>query len=378
MTFLRWGVCLALVLVVAEACSSGGGSGPAGGSGGSGGSAGIGGNGGNAGNGNGGSGGSGGGAGHGGSAGSGGSAGADASPDSQGSPSDGSVTCASPATYDQTVLCDKPVAFWGMNEAPAKESDLSGNGNAGTYVGGTPTAAALPNGEDGADFNGASQYLTVPSNASLSIPTTGNLTWEGWIRPDVLQFPHDDDNSGYVDWMGKCDSYSPTCEWEARMYDTTTMETPNRPNRLSAYVFSPSAGLGSAADWQPNTGVIQASHWYYVVGEYTLLSQPATCASSCPNSVVTYPGSINIWVDGVEWDQPDHDPTGCMCQYPVAPKANGSALNIGTMALDTWFAGAVGKVAVYSYLLSAAQIANHYKVMTGLQPIGTCGNTCSL
>jgi hypothetical protein len=260
-----------------------------------------------------------------------------------------------------------------MNKTSGNEPDLSGNGNTGTYTGGAPSSASLPNGDSAADFNGSNQYLTIPSNASMSIPTTGNLTWEGWIRPAVLQFPHDDGTSGYVDWMGKCEQYGPTCEWEARMYDTTTQESPNRCNRLSAYVFNPSAGLGSAADWQPTCGLLQANQWYYVVGEYTTQSQPADCPD-----VPASPGSINVWVNGVPWSQSNHSPTGCMSQYNVVPKANGSALNIGTMALESWFKGAIGKVAIYNYLLTQTQIADHYSRMTGQAPKGQCGNTCTL
>src|SRR4030095_10185564 len=99
-------------------------------------------------------------------------------------------------------------------------------------------------------------------------------TCGGCIRPDVLQFPNDDGVSGYVDWMGKCERYSPTCEWEARLYDTTTNETPNRCNRFSAYVFNPTAGLGSGADWQPTCGPIKGGQWEHVVCGDTALSQP--------------------------------------------------------------------------------------------------------
>jgi hypothetical protein len=277
--------------------------------------------------------------------------------------------CDAAASYDELVLCDHPVAYWAMHAASSTEPDLTANANTGSYVGGAPGSATMPNGDTAADFNGSSQYLTIPSNASLSIPTTGDLTWEGWIRPDVLQFPNVSD--GYVDWMGKCASYSPTCEWEARMYDTTNSQ--GRCNRMSAYVFNPSAGLGSAADWQPTCGLIQAGTWYHVVGEYTVHSQPADCASA-----PMYPGSIDVWVDGVPWDQSQHNPTGCMSQYNVIPTANDSPINIGTMALDTWFPGGIGKVAVYGYLLTQAQISAHYVEMTGSQPAGSCGNTCTL
>ena len=62
-------------------------------------------------------------------------------------------------------------------------------------------------------------------------------------------------------------------------------------------MFNPSAGLGSAADWQPTCGLIQAGQWYHVVGEYTTLSQPSDCQNAAK-----YPGSINIWVNGVQWN----------------------------------------------------------------------------
>jgi len=275
--------------------------------------------------------------------------------------------------YDAAVLADRPVAFWAVNRAPSSEPDLTGNGHDGSYPGNpTPPRTTLPNGDAVVVFDGVKQYLTVPSSPAFSIPTTGNLAWEAWLRPDVLQFPNDDGVSGYVDWMGKCESYGPTCEWEARMYDTTTQETPNRPNRISAYVFNPSAGLGSAADWQPSAGLIMAGAWYHVVGQYTTLAQPADCMNTSAS-----PGSIDIWVNGVKWNHGSHGQTGCMSQYNVVPKANGSALDIGTMTKESFFQGAIGKVALYDHLLSQAQISNHFSIMTGIAPSGSCANTCS-
>ena len=272
-------------------------------------------------------------------------------------------------SYDDVVLADDPIAFWRLDRTTGTEPDVTGHGNDGTYEGGKTASGTMPNGDPVAVFDGASQYVTVPSNAALSIPTTHALTWEGWIRPDVLQFPNGPD--GYVDWMGKCAAYSPTCEWEARMYNTTNAE--GRCNRLSAYVFNPSAGLGSAADWQPTCGLLQTGAWYHVVGEYTTSTQPADCPSAS-----TYPGSIDIWVDGVEWNQAAHSPTGCMSQYNVVPAANDSPLNIGTMAADTWFKGAIGKVAIYDHLLTPARITTHYRTMAGRVPSGSCAATCTL
>jgi hypothetical protein len=272
------------------------------------------------------------------------------------------------SNYDSVVLADDPVMYLNMSSPTSgTETDLTGNGHNGTYKGGTPTSATLPNGDKAADFNGSSEYLTVPSSSALSIPTTGKLTWEAWIRPDTFSFPNASGDD-YVGWMGKCENYSPTCEWEARIYGDSTPE--GRPDRVSAYVFNPSAGLGSAADWQPAAN-LPAGQWIHVVAEYDTTSTPAGCNAA-------YPGSINIWVDGVKQNAADHFPTGCMSQYQIKPTANNSPLDIGTMAMDTWFKGAVGKVAIYDTLLTPAEIDQHYTAMTGKTVAGSCAETCSL
>lgn len=268
--------------------------------------------------------------------------------------------------YDAVVLNDSPVLFLGMNGS-GTETDKSGRGHHGSYKG-SPSTTSMPNGDSAKVFDGASQYLSIPSSADFSIATTKKLTWEGWVRPDTLQFAKASAD-GYVDWMGKCENYSPSCEWEARMYSLNNAE--NRPGRFSAYAFNNSAGLGSGADWQPASSILSAGKWMHVVAEYQTLSTPSGCNSA-------YPGSIDIWVNGVKWSASNHFPTGCMSQFSVRPQSNSSHINIGTMALDTWFKGAIGKVAIYNYLLSDAQITAHYKAMTGQAPSGTCGATCSL
>jgi len=256
-----------------------------------------------------------------------------------------------------------------MNKAPASEPDLTGRtATAGTYRGSAAPLVSMPNGDQAADFNGSNGYMSIPSNAAFSIPTTHSLTWEAWIRPDTLQFSKN--SNGYVDWMGKCQDYDPTCEWEARLYNTTNSE--NRCNRFSAYVFNSSAGLGSGAYWQPTCGLIQAGQWYHVVGEYTTLSQPSGCQNASQ-----YPGVVAIWLNGVPWNQSSHGQTGCFSQYDVVPTANSSPVNVGTMAMDAFFQGAIGKVAIYDKLLSQAQITAHYMLMTGKAPTGSCSSDCS-
>src|SRR5262249_29626908 len=67
----------------------------------------------------------------------------------------GGAMCGS--SYDQMILCDHPVAFWAMNQAPADEPDLTGDSNTGVYKGGAPALTTLPNGDKAAVFNGSSE-----------------------------------------------------------------------------------------------------------------------------------------------------------------------------------------------------------------------------
>ncbi len=267
--------------------------------------------------------------------------------------------------YDALTVADGPVAYWPLAGSAA---DLIG-AHPGTFKGGRPAATRLPDGAAASVFNGSGEYMRVPSSGVFSIPTTGRLSWEAWIRPAVAIFPHQSTPDDYVDFIGKCADYSPTCEWEGRDYSTSTGQ--GRPNRVSAYVFNPAAGLGSDADWQPAGGVLRPRRWLMVVGEYQTRTTPRPCEQA-------YPGTINIWVDGVRQSFADHAPTGCMSQYRVAPTAGTSPLTIGTLATDTWFDGAIGDVAIFDRLLSQGEIAAQYRAMTGHAPAGRCANTCTL
>jgi hypothetical protein len=268
--------------------------------------------------------------------------------------------------YDAMILAGKPVAYWAMTNPTGAESDLTGNHHSGSYPKGG-RLVALPNGDKAVDFDGASQYMTVPSDPSFSIPTSHQLTWEAWIRPDVLRWSaHSDPSShGYVAWMGKCQDRSGSCEWEGRFYSSSD----TRCNRLSAYVFNPSGGLGSGAYWQAACNFFNAGQWIHVVGEYQTITNPSKCS--------TPTGTISTWVNGVEWNPSYHYPGGCMSQYGVTPIAGNSPLNVGTMAMDAYFPGAVGKVAIYDTLLTQQDITSHYEAMTGKTPTGSCAESCS-
>jgi hypothetical protein len=237
--------------------------------------------------------------------------------------------------YDRTILCDHPVMFLAMDTpGSGSQRDLSGHGNNGTYLGGTPHSAILPNGDKAADFNGSSQFLTVPASAAMSVPTRGAITIESWIKPDTLQFPHSE-AEGYVYWLGKG---NPTngYEYANRMY--SLVNSAGRQNRISDYHWNPGGGLGSGSYFQDP---VTTSQWIMVTDVIDMAT-----------------GTISIYKDGVRRG------TVPLSQFNVTPATTSAPFNIGTRNRNSWFSGAVGKVAVYDHVLTDAQISAHFAAMT--------------
>lgn len=244
--------------------------------------------------------------------------------------------------YDATVLADSPVAYWRMSGAVTpSEVDASGHGRTGTYAGGR-AVTFLPNGDRATDFDGATGYLQVPDSDALSPATTGAFTLEAWMRPDTLEFPHAE-SSGYVHWMGK--GVPGQHEYVSRMYSQTNTE--NRPNRISGYAFNRDGGLGAGSYFQD---AVTAGQWIH----YALVINPAAVSAEYPH------GYVKIYRDGVLRDQDQL----VIRDIVITPEAGTAPFRVGTRDFGSWFAGAVGKVAVYDRELSAERISAHTTAMT--------------
>lgn len=247
-------------------------------------------------------------------------------------------------SYDREVLSLAPVMYLTMGH-PGKgsEADLTGNGHTGTYLpaGPLPTGTPLPNGDQAALFNGRGQYLQVPSASSLSVPHTGCLTVQAWVRPDVLQFP-EEEGSGYVYILGK--GASGKQEYALRMYSQTNRENPERPNRISAYAFNLIGGKGSGAYFQDK---VQPHVWMMVT--FVIDNQPS-------------PG----WPDGYIAIYRGSQLRGqvSMSQYHVTPQAADAPFCVATRQGRSFFKGAIGKVAVFDYAMSAQQVRSIYNAMS--------------
>jgi hypothetical protein len=257
------------------------------------------------------------------------------------------VTGATPAaagpSYDAAVLADGPVLYLAMTKAGGTEPDLSGHGLPGTYVAGARgwfATTTLPNGDVATVFDGNDQYLQVRDADALSIPTTGALTVEAWMRPDTLEFTHSE-NSGYVHWLGK--GVRGQHEYVARMYNLTNSE--DRPNRISGYSFNLAGGLGAGSHFQDD---LSGKPWIH----YTL------AINTAPGEGCTT-GYTKIYRDGVQRD------IDCLSSYDVIPGNGTAPLRVGTRDFASFFAGPVAKVAIYPAELTPAQVESHQQAMYG-------------
>ncbi|MFI5731759.1 LamG domain-containing protein [Kribbella sp. NPDC051587] len=244
------------------------------------------------------------------------------------------------SAYDTAVLADGPAAYWRLAQpGSASEASVVG-GLTGTYAG-TRTATTLPNGDTATAFDGSSGYFQVADHDVLSPATTGEFTLEAWMRPDTLQFAHQE-GSGYVHWMGK--GVAGQHEYVSRMYSLTNTE--NRPNRISGYLFNNTGGLGAGSYFQDS---ITAGTWIH----YVLVINAQATSATYPN------GYTKVYRDGVLRDQDNLSISGTV----IVPSNGTAPFRVGTRDFGSYFQGAVGKVAVYDKELTAAQIAAHHNAM---------------
>lgn len=239
------------------------------------------------------------------------------------------------SAYDSEVMADRPVLYLKLSavQGSQKETDRSGLGHSARYVG-SPKKTTLPNGDWATVFDGATEYVEVASARDLSVSRGKALTLEAWIRPDTLQFSHDEAD-GYVHFAGKGETGEH--EYVLRMYSRSN--SANRPNRISGYAFNPEGGQGSGSYFQD---VLQAGQWIHVA---VVLDARASKQN------------VSIFKNGVLRK------TTPLSQFDVKPEAGQAPLRIATRDLRSFFRGAVGKFAVFGHALSEARLKAHYRQM---------------
>lgn len=237
-------------------------------------------------------------------------------------------------SYRAVVAADRPTAHL------RSRRDLVTGARVGRTVGGRPGWTRMPNGARARVYSGAGEHLSFRSRPAYSIPTTGQLTVELWIRPDTLQF-RNEEGTGYVYLLGKGDPGRD--EWYVRMYSRRNAE--GRPNRLSGYAFNPRGGLGAGSYVQD---AVTPGRWIQLALVFDQRPRPGAPT-----------GRVRLYKDGVLRD------TDALAGYGIGPTAGRAPLRIGTGDRDSYFEGAIGDVVFFDRALRGKRIRAHHRAMVG-------------
>jgi hypothetical protein len=261
--------------------------------------------------------------------------------------------------YGSVVLAKGPVGYWRLGEAQGLvASDASGNGYDGTYMGsptfgqpgainGDPDTAVELNGPASADY----VEIADPDSQAFSQPTSSlGLTVEAWMRPDILTFPGQTRDI-YIHWLGKCVSGSGQCEWGFRFY---SLDSPTRPNRISAYIWNPDGALGAGAFFEET---LTPGQWIHVVAVY----EPG-------DKDTVPPAGVHIYMNGVHKQGPPSSGT-LYSSFGIVPAHGALPVRLGTRdaaasgdGVFSYFTGGLDEVAIYPRVLTADEILENYCV----------------
>jgi len=258
-------------------------------------------------------------------------------------------------TYESTVLAKQPVGYWRLGEQVGPTAvDASGFGSNGMYFGNPIFGqdGALLNDQDtavGLNGPGSRDYVEVPDPVSAAFSPANSpfgLTVEVWIRPDVLTFPGETPER-YIHWLGKCGRGQ--CEWGLRFY---SLDSPSRPNRLSAYIWNPEGGEGAGAFFEE---VLTPGAWIHVVAVY----EPG-------DKDTDPPAGVHIYRDGVHKLGPPSSGT-LYSSFDIVPVHGTMPLRFGTRdaaksgsATVSYLTGGLDEVAIYPRVLTPDQILENY------------------
>jgi glucose/arabinose dehydrogenase len=216
------------------------------------------------------------------------------------------------ADYRAQAVNDGPVGYWRLGESGGTTAGDETGANPGTYQG-APTlglaGALASNSNTAASFNGSSQYVNVPSSASLNV--SSGVTVEAWAKPAAMPGLG---NSGTIAMKATDPPYA---YW--------LQVTDNDRAKFGV-------GIGGVNRPISAGGVVTTGSWYHLVG--------------------TYDGSIQrLYVNGA-----------LVASQPLTGSVDSVAGNfrIGTTRATEWFNGAIDEVAVYNKALTPAQVQAHY------------------
>ncbi len=220
--------------------------------------------------------------------------------------------------YSNAVLADSPAGYWRLGEASGTTAIDAAAGDNGTYVNGPvlgqPSLLAGDSANRATQFDGANDYVKVPTSASLS--PVARVSAEAWIKPTSLPAA-----GGFASVVTKAESYS--IQFNGPKLEFTIIQG------------------GARKRLQAPAGAIVAGQTYHVVG--------------------TYDGSTQrLYVNGAE-----------VANTPLsgAVDSNNNPLTIGSWdGSREFFKGTMDEPAVYANALSAGRVSAHYQAGIGGPP----------
>jgi Concanavalin A-like lectin/glucanases superfamily/Fibronectin type III domain len=220
--------------------------------------------------------------------------------------------------YSNAVLGNDPAAYWRLGDTSgATAVDATGLHN-GTYTNGAalgqPSLLAGDSANTSVKFDGANDYVAVPSAGSLS--PSARVSLEAWIKPSALPAA-----GSFASVLTKRESYS--LQFNGPRLEFTIIQSGTR-RRLQA-----------------PAGAVQVGQTYHVVGTYDGTTQ-------------------RLYINGAQ--TASQALTGAI-------STNANSVTIGSWSGSTEFLnGVIDEPAVYTGVLSPSQISAHYQAGIGGPP----------
>lgn len=244
-----------------------------------------------------------------------------------------------------------PVAYWTLGDLDQGLVDTTAHGHDLTLYGGV-TASDFVDTGGALAFNGLTGYLEAPDSPAFSVPTTGVVAYELWMRPDAQDWPSTStqsaDTDQYTHWFGKGNVASggnpSSHEYIFRYYNASA---PTRPQRISTYAFNLSGGLGAGSYVQEP---VANGEWDYYVG----------ILNSDDTSLSPY-GTVKLYKNGAL-----RDSDGMGAPYYVVPADGSAPLRIGTQSKLSFADAGLARVVFWDRAPSAAELIARYRTVVPL------------
>ena len=232
------------------------------------------------------------------------------------------------------------VGWWPFN---GNANDESGNGNDGVVTGATLTTDRFGSVNSAYNFNGTSDFISIPDNNSLDL--TNQYTLTAWIRiPDYTVSPAQPNNMGNNDGTRTILGKPRTSGW-ATGYNLSTS-----PTGLSTQILSGAANMNCCA----NTGV---------------LANQVPLLDTWYNLIATYDGLLlKIYVNSVL----DNTTQGIYSlDNSSEPLYFGKEFTLVGNNWYRWFKGQIDDIAIYNRALTPEEVTALY---TGQPVVAPCAD----